>query len=162
MVCEGLCVWGFVLVFFVMHYFVFFYSAYSCTCATIYKFVQNSWTYPTDYTLPSFKKTGNNCFKKIQNYVSLGTFPETKHIWATTCDFQQCGILKLIDSGEFVLPPVKLRNSIWCSVSSLTFIEYSRDYQRLWSVCAYAQVGLSLCLSHIPHCWKSHIAAQLC
>ena len=25
----------------------------------------------------------------------------------------------------------------------------------------YAQAGLSLCWSHIPHCWKSHVAAQL-
>ena len=26
---------------------------------------------------------------------------------------------------------------------------------------AYAQAGLSLCSSHIPHCWKSHVAAQI-
>ena len=26
---------------------------------------------------------------------------------------------------------------------------------------AYAQVGLSLCWSHIPHCWKSHVAASM-
>ena len=25
----------------------------------------------------------------------------------------------------------------------------------------YAQAGLSLCWSHIPHCWKSHVAAHL-
>ena len=25
----------------------------------------------------------------------------------------------------------------------------------------YAQAGLSLCWSHIPHCWKSHALAQL-
>ena len=26
---------------------------------------------------------------------------------------------------------------------------------------AYAQAGLSLCWSHVPHCWKSHVAAQM-
>ena len=25
----------------------------------------------------------------------------------------------------------------------------------------YAQAGLSLCWSHIPHCWKSHATAQM-
>ena len=48
-----------------------------------------------------------------------------EYIWAATCDFQQCGILTWIDSDEHVLPPIKLRNSKWCSVSSLIFIEYS-------------------------------------
>ena len=52
----------------------------------------------------------------------------------------------------------KLRNSKWCSVSSCTVIEYLRHLQRLWSDCVYA--GLSLCWSHIPHCWKTHVAAQ--
>ena len=58
-------------------------------------------------------------------------------------------------------PPFKLRNSIWCSVSSLTLIEYSSDQQRLWSDCAYAQACLSLCWSHIPHWRKSHVAAHI-
>ena len=31
-----------------------------------------------------------------------------------------------VDLGEPVKPPFKLRNSKWCSVSSLTVIEYSR------------------------------------
>ena len=71
-----------------------------------------------------------------------------------TCDFQQCGI-------EPVQPPFKLRNSKLCLVSSLTIIEYSRDQQRPWSGCAYAQADLRLCWSHIPHCWKSHALAHL-
>ena len=58
-------------------------------------------------------------------------------------------------------PLFKLRNSKWCSICSLTIIEYSRDKQRLWSDCAYAQADLSLCWSHIPHCWKSHVAAHI-
>ena len=61
-------------------------------------------------------------------------------------------------------PPLKLRNLWWCSASSLhvTLVAYSSNKQRLWwSVCTYAQVGLSLCWSHIPHCWKSHVTTQL-
>ena len=76
--------------------------------------------------------------------------------------FQQRGILTCVRSEEPVLPRLKLRNSKWCSVSSLTVIEYSSNSQRLWSYCAYAQSDLRLCLSHIPHCWTSHVAAQIC
>ena len=78
-----------------------------------------------------------------------------------THDFQQCGILTSVDSDEPVQPPLKLRNSKWCSVSSLTLIKYPSDKQRLWSDCVYAQADLRLCWSHIPHCWKSHVAAKL-
>ena len=81
--------------------------------------------------------------------------------WAVTWDFQQCGILTSVDSGEPVQPPFKLWNSKWCSVSSLTLIEYSSDQQRFWSDCAYAQADLWLCWSHIPHCWKSHVVAHI-
>ena len=79
------------------------------------------------------------------------------NIWAVTCDFQQCGI-----SDEPVRHPFKLRNTKWCSVSSLTVIGYSSKLQRLWSDSAYAQAGLSLCWSHTPRCWKSHARAQSC
>ena len=82
-------------------------------------------------------------------------------IWGATHDFQQCGILTNVDSDEPVQPPVKHRNCKWCSVSSLTVIEYSSDKQMLWSVCMYAQADLSLCLSHIPHFWKSHVMAHM-
>ena len=46
---------------------------------------------------------------------------------AVTCDFQQCGILTCVDVDEPLQPPFKLRNFKWCSVSSLTIIEYSSD-----------------------------------
>ena len=36
--------------------------------------------------------------------------------------------LTSVDSDEPLQPPFKLRNSKWCSVSSLTIIEYSSDY----------------------------------
>ena len=61
--------------------------------------------------------------------------------WSAT----QCGILTSVDSDEHVQPPFKLTNSKRCSVSSLTLIEYSSNYQRLWSDCAYAQADLRLC-----------------
>ena len=67
------------------------------------------------------------------------------------------GILTCVESDKPVMPPFKLRNSKLCSVSSLRVIEYSR----LWSDCVYVQAGLSLCWSHIPHCWKSHVGAHI-
>ena len=48
----------------------------------------------------------------------------TVHKWATAWDFQQCGILTCVDSDEHLQPPFKLRNSKWCSVSSLPIIEH--------------------------------------
>ena len=45
--------------------------------------------------------------------------------------FQQLDILTSVDSNQPVQPPVKLRNSKQCSVSSSTVIEYSSDKQRL-------------------------------
>ena len=85
----------------------------------------------------------------------------TKDMWAVTCDFQQCGILTYVDSDEPVQPPVKLRNCKRCSVSSITYIEYSSGKHRLWSDCAYAHADLSLCWSHILDCWKYHVAAHI-
>ena len=82
-------------------------------------------------------------------------------MWAVTHDFQQCGNLKSADSDKPVQPPFKLTNSKWCSVSSLTVIEYSSNQQRLWSDCTYAQADLRLCWSHIPHCWKSYAGAHV-
>ena len=46
---------------------------------------------------------------------------------ATTCDFQQCGILTSADSDEHLQPPFEFRNSKCCSVSSITVIENSSD-----------------------------------
>ena len=55
------------------------------------------------------------------------TILTSKDIWTVAWYFQQCGILTCVDSDEPVQPPFKLRNSKWCSVSSLTIIEYSID-----------------------------------
>ena len=56
----------------------------------------------------------------------------------------QCGILTWTDSDEPVQPPFKLRNSKWCSVSSLIVIEYLSDLQS----------DLSLCWLHIHVLYK--------
>ena len=93
--------------------------------------------------------------------LSTSHTPSSLDNWAATCDFQQCVILTSVYSDEPVQPPFKIRNSKWCSVSSLTLIEYASDKQRLWSDCAYAQADLRLCWSHIPHCWKSHVTAHI-
>ena len=66
-----------------------------------------------------------------------------------------------VDSEEPLQPLFKLKNSKWCSVSSLTIIEYSSNYQRLWSDCACAQADLRLCWWHIPHCRKSHALSHI-
>ena len=62
-------------------------------------------------------------------------------IWAAAWDFQQFDILTNVDSDEPLQPHFKLRNSKRCSVSSLPIIEYSSDWQRLWSDCAYVQAN---------------------
>ena len=79
---------------------------------------------------------------------AAGTF-EPQHVISNNVTFWQ------------VQPPIKLRNSKWCLISSLTLIGYTSNQQRLWSHCKYAQADLRLCCSHIPHCWKSHVAAHL-
>ena len=45
--------------------------------------------------------------------------------WAVAWDFQQFDILTSVDSYQPLQPPFKLGISKWCSVSSLTIIEYS-------------------------------------
>ena len=57
----------------------------------------------------------------------------------------------------------KLKNSKWCSVSQLVAqqSEYLSDLQRRWSDCAYVQADIRLCWSHIPHCYKSHVAVHM-
>ena len=68
-----------------------------------------------DELLPTRLLLLHHCHQPLQNK------------WAVTCDFQLCGILTCVDSDEPWQPPFKLRNSKWCSISSLTLIEYSSD-----------------------------------
>ena len=81
--------------------------------------------------------------------------------WAAKCDFQHWGSFTSVDSENPVQPPLKLRNYKWCLISSLIFIDYQSDRQRVWSDCPYGQAGLSICWLHRPHCCKSHVAAQI-
>ena len=60
-------------------------------------------------------------------YTYIGSKPIYIINWATTYDFQLCGILTSVESNEPVQPPFKRSNSKRCSVSSLTLIEYSSD-----------------------------------
>ena len=57
--------------------------------------------------------------------LSKGRYDET--LAGEDGDFQQFDILTSVDSDEPLQPPFKLRNSKWCSVSSLTIIEYLSD-----------------------------------
>ena len=72
---------------------------------------------------------GKYCgIKTVSNYSTSKRSKILLHaIWAATWDFQHCGILTSVDSEKPVQPPFKLRNSKYCSVSSLTLIEYSSD-----------------------------------
>ena len=65
----------------------------------------------------------------------------------------------IVESDEPVQPPFKFRNSKCCSVSSFTFIEYSSDYQRLCSDCAYGQADAQSDLR--PACRTYHIIGNL-
>ena len=78
-----------------------------------------------------------------------------------TWDFLQCDILTSIDTGEYVESPFKNRSSKCCSsvayqASNIKAINKSSDH-----ICGYAQAGLSLCISHISHWWKSHVVAHI-
>ena len=115
-----------------------------------HRWMKMSWMIPVLLRGSSFEK------KYLQSVLIRSS---TVDNWAVPCDFQQYCILTCVDSCESEQPPFKLRISLWCLVSRLTFIKYSSDKQRLW--CAYVQADLSLCWSHIPHCWKSHVLAHI-
>ena len=66
----------------------------------------------------------SNCLQRLsaddnrrQRVIIFGAIGN-KTILAMTCYFQQCGILTSVDSDESVQPPLKLRISKCCSVSS--------------------------------------------
>ena len=59
------------------------------------------------------------CSESWKRYkLSLQILSSFNSMGALACDFQQCGILTIVDSDEPLQPPFKLRNSKWCSVSS--------------------------------------------
>ena len=67
---------------------------------------------------PSSRRSMTDCMTYIAHVMS---------IYATTCDFQQYGILPSVDSDEPVQPHFKLRNSKICSASSFRVMKYSSD-----------------------------------
>ena len=67
--------------------------------------------------------------RDLNNKVEL--YRRLLYLRAVSCDFQQCGILTIVDSDEPVQPPFRLRNSKRCSVSSFILVEHSNDKQRL-------------------------------
>ena len=66
---------------------------------------------------------GQSCLQPFINRQQVQRVKTMSHgmrfstMWHLTC----------VDSDEPLQPPFKLRNSKWCSVSSLTIIEYSSD-----------------------------------
>ena len=129
------------------------FNAFTVTVTPQSVWWKYSWTKPT--ALFRTRVVIINCYVYVIINLSAAV------TWAVTCDFQQCGNLTSVDSDEPEQPPLKLRNSKWCSVSSLTLKEYPSNKQRVWSDYAYAQADLRLCWSHIQHCWKSHALAHM-
>ena len=58
---------------------------------------------------------------------SVGDYSADLRFRASACNVQQCDILTCVDSGAPLQAPFKLRTAKWCSVSSLTIIEYLSD-----------------------------------
>ena len=73
-------------------------------------------------------KVQNSCFflfkRRLKCFHSIG---QLGYIMSRSMRFPTICHLKSVDSDEPLQPQFKLRNSKWCSVSSLTIIEYSSD-----------------------------------
>ena len=67
---------------------------------------------------------------KFSAYVISAKIGEPRHEILT----KQCSILTSVDSDEHVQLPFKLRNSIRCSISSLTVIVYSSAHTTLMEI----------------------------
>ena len=67
------------------------------------------------------------CHKFAPLFIYMCTHCTSKTKWTAAWYFQQCGILTGVDSDKPLQPPFELRNSKWCLVSSLIFIEYASD-----------------------------------
>ena len=79
------------------------------------------WRLRPKYSLQALLDTSAWVFNRgIRTYVISIKF-------SYALDFQQCGILTSVDWDGPVQADFKLRNSKWCSFSSLTLIEYSSN-----------------------------------
>ena len=56
------------------------------------------------------KKKSADTHGKVIKHEEKTTWNKSKHKWAVTCEFQQCGIFTCVESEEHVQPPFKLRN----------------------------------------------------
>ena len=74
---------------------------------------------------------------------------------------QTCPWLKIVTNFYFLGGATELKFWDLAPRPNTHRTWFISDLQRLWSVCAYAQVGLRLCWAHIPHCWKSHDVALI-
>ena len=116
-----------------------------------------------------YKDSGSH---KLSGFKYMFKYSVFKYLWAVTCDFQQCGILTTVesDSDEPVQPPLRLRNSIWCSVSSLNshriLKQLAKALIRLhiytgWSEALLVPHTTLLELSCRSSYWESAIIGQL-
>ena len=90
-----------------------------------------------------------------------------------TCDFQQCGVFTCVDSDEPPQPPFKLRNSKWCSVSSVRVIEIQatskgsdqtarmRSWSELLLVAQTTLLEISCCGSYRESYMRLHVLLKL-
>ena len=78
----------------------------------------------TDHRFKSWKPQGKNIAGSLvtKHKVWWAADVMSRDTW-----FPAMWHLASVDSDEPVQPPLKLRNSKWCSLSSLTLIEYSSD-----------------------------------
>ena len=121
-----------------------FYFVYTYIwCVIVYKWyilLLNWWL--TNFTVFQIRSIWS-CFFVFRYLLFIIIEPFHTKNWATPCDFQQCGILTSVDSDEPVQSALKLRNSKWCSVSSLTTtsLTVARVLKRL----AKALIRLCVC-----------------
>ena len=83
------------------------------------------------------------------------------HNWATTWDFQECGMCDhqiLRSACAYAQSDQSLCLSLEYSMSVKLLTEHQLVFLRLKGSCACSSVST---LVKMSHCWKSHVAAQL-
>ena len=79
-----------------------------------------------------------------------------------TCDFQQCGLYNqqsLSSACAYARSDQSLYRSLAYSMSGEPLTEYHLELLSLKGGCTCSSEST---LVKIPHCWKSHVTAQLC
>ena len=106
-------------------------------------------------------QTSQMCLKplKLDYTKNKVSFPIL--LWAAEWDFQQFDILTSVDSDEPLQTLFKLRTSKWCSVSSLTIIEYSSDWSEALLVAHTTLLEIS-CTGSYSIVWFPTIKKDFC